>query len=212
MNTFATLLFTLITFFFQVEAAPFVFTPSSPIFSLLALHNGTITNANVLTFNGTALKIGTNDFPFLGRIDAEGGYVLHVAATNETTGTNKSVPYTVVVDDETSQLVVVEANSSISSAEEFHLQNGLLSYANSTKFIVCSDAPLNRTLNTTGSGLDVYFNGASNFSCPYGQGTEVSLLASFLADLSFKRDIAPAASFPVKRELNGLIAFFKRFF
>lgn len=87
-----------------------------------------------------------------------------------------------------------------------------MSYANSTKFIVCSDAPLNRTLNTTGSGLDVYFNGASNFSCPYGQGTEVSLLASFLADLSFKRDIAPAASFPVKRESNGLIAFFKRFF
>ncbi|RCK64213.1 hypothetical protein Cantr_10463 [Candida viswanathii] len=239
MNYFATLLFSLIALFLQAEAAPLykrIYTPTSPVFSLLAIHNGSITNADVLTFNGSSVKVGTDDSPFFGRIDAAAGYVLNVPFTNVT---NRTSPVNVLVDEETYQLTTTASNSTVNGTEGFGIDNGYLTFENSTNFLVCSELPLNRTLNETG-GFLIYANPKNTSTCEYGPGFSVKLLTELVISFSyspstntgfFKRQlqsIAPAAGFPVKRntaqhasveakrendaQVNGLLRFFKKFF
>lgn len=230
---FTTLFTFLIALLLQTEAVPItkrIYTPTSPVFSLLAVHNGSITNADVLTFNGSAVKVGSDDSPFFGRIDAERGYVLNVPFTNLT---NKTSSTNVLVDEDTYELTVVESNATTNGTKGFGINNGYLTFENSTNFLVCSELPLNRTANETG-GFLIYANPKNTSTCEYGPGYQVKLLTELIVSLSyspstntgfFKRQlqsIAPASAFPVKRladesieeseQVNGLLSFFRRFF
>ncbi|EMG49602.1 hypothetical protein SBY92_004500 [Candida maltosa Xu316] len=226
MNFFATLI-TFVVLAFQVQAVAItkrIYTPTSPVFSLLAIPKGNISESDILTFNGSAIKIGSQDSPFFGRIDAQQNYSLNIPFTNNT---NKTSPITVQIDEDY-KLAVSEANST-NVTTGFGIVNGYLTYANSTGFIVCPDA-LNATVNGT-SGFSVYANPKNSTSCPSGEGVDVKLLAELVISYSytpstntgfFKRQLSSTGVNAVKRvtaaaedavyEENSLSRFFKKFF
>ena len=57
-------------------------TPTSPVFTLLAIHKGNLTQADIVTFNKTSITIGNRGSPLFGRIDAQNNYTFNIASFN----------------------------------------------------------------------------------------------------------------------------------
>lgn len=213
MQFISTLLLAVYCLLLQVEAAPLAkryFAPSSPTFSLIAIHKGDKFNSHLVKFNGTAIKLGSDDKAFFGTIEADKGYILNLPNTN---GSNSSSITDVVVSNKTHQLEVTTKNGSAS--EHFGITNGWLTFLNSTNFLACPEvlSYSNSSSNSSGSASnitsksrsrfarralenstipanatgdwDLYHNPTNQTKCPVGTGYDVKLLVQLSLPVSF---------------------------
>ncbi|CAD1810885.1 hypothetical protein FOB58_001928 [Candida parapsilosis] len=188
MRFFETLLFAITWLTLQVAAAPVnkrFFSPSSPTFSLIAVHNGTTFNSNLVKFNGSAIKLGSDDKAFFGTIQANKGYILNLPFTNNS---NETSTINVAVSNSTHLLTTTTKNGSAS--EHFGITNGWLSYLNSTQFLACPESASNATATTNSTSnstieYDLFSNPLNKTQCETGQGYNVKLLVQLSVPISF---------------------------
>ncbi|KAG5421284.1 hypothetical protein I9W82_000374 [Candida metapsilosis] len=210
MRLFETLLFAITWLTLQVAAAPVdkrFFAPSSPVFSLIAVHNGTTFNSNLVKFNGSAIKLGSDDKAFFGTIEADKGYVLNLPSTN---GSNETSTVNVVVSNKTHLVSTTTKNGSAS--EHFGIVNGWLSYLNSTQFLACPEATedeeesssnstskrskkstkksssvskASQTPSNSSIEYDLFANPLNKTKCETGKGYDVKLLVQLSVPVSF---------------------------
>lgn len=186
MRFFETLLFAITWLTLQVAAAPVnkrFFAPSSPTFSLIAVHNGTTFNSNLVKFNGSAIKLGSDDKAFFGTIQADKGYILNLPFTNNS---NETSTVNVAVSNKTHLLSTTTKNGSAS--EHFGITNGWLSYLNSTQFLACPETASNATSNSTSNSTieyDLFSNPLNKTKCETGKGYDVKLLVQLSVPISF---------------------------
>ncbi|KAI5951216.1 hypothetical protein KGF54_004290 [Candida jiufengensis] len=187
MQFFTTLLVTVYCLILQVSAAPVEkrwLSPSSPTFSLIAIHKGSKFSSNLVKFNGTAVKLGSDDKAFFGTIEADKGYILNLPLTN---GSNSSSPIDVVVSNSSHLVSTTTKNGSAS--EHFGIKDGWLSFLNSTQFLACPEiASSNKTSNSSSNSTgeyDLYSNPLNKTKCPSGKGYDVKLLVQLSIPISF---------------------------
>ncbi|KAI5963717.1 uncharacterized protein KGF55_002597 [Candida pseudojiufengensis] len=200
MQFFTTLLVTIYCLILQVSAAPVdkrFFTPASPTFSLIAIHKGDKFTSNLVKFNGTAIKLGSDDKAFFGTIEADKGYILNLPFTNSS---NSSSPIDVVVSNSTKLVSTTTKNGSAS--EHFGITNGWLSFLNSTNFLACPEIiASNITRNSSASNqtgeYDLYHNPSNKTKCPSGSGAgyDVKLLVQLSIPISFSPEDNTAGFF-----------------
>lgn len=150
-----------------------LFAPSSPVFSLIAHHKGEKFHDNLVKFNGTDLVLGVDEPAFFGRIKANNGYALSIPFAN---GTNSTFPSnkTVFVDK---NYKLTTASLLNQSSQHFGINNSLLTYQNSSKFLACPDAKAKGQFEIYASTK------AKNITCPsHSIGYEISLLVQLQLD------------------------------
>lgn len=150
------------------------FAPSSPMFSLIAHHKGENFQYNLVRFNGSELVLGADELAFFGRIKANNGYTLNLPLAN---GTNTTYPSnkTVYVDKNYRLTTTSLMNQ---SSEHFGINNSLLTYQNSSKFLACPD------FKAIGQYELYASTKVKNVTCPYNlTGFEVDLLIQIQADV-----------------------------
>ncbi|ODV76923.1 uncharacterized protein CANTADRAFT_57532 [Suhomyces tanzawaensis NRRL Y-17324] len=174
---------------------------TSPVFSLIAHHQGKEFQYNLVKFNGEDLELGVDEPAFFGRIRANQGYVLNIPFGNSSNGTfsqsqnssNTTYPLnTNVYVDKAGKLTTTANNT---SSRGFGISGSLLTYQNSTKFLACpviAAGRANRTLRTNTTrlndtlGYDIYFKGNSSAACPYNlTGYDISLLVQVSATVNY---------------------------
>lgn len=174
------------------------YQPTSPVFSLIAHHEGAVFQYNLVKFDGTDLLLNADETAFFGRIRASTGYVLNIPyGTNSSR--NVSIPslINVHVDPKTGLLGSTKiANASLT---HFGISHSLLSYKNSTSFLACPDMSYRGQYR-------VYWKGQNITSCPRNvTGYDINLLVQIDATINYdtqtNRDVFPRAYVPVsKRE------------
>ncbi|CAI5757074.1 unnamed protein product [Candida verbasci] len=192
---FQTLLFTLFLCLVQfVSAYPitkrFIISPSSPVFSLIAIHKGEEFQANLVKFNGTSIKLNTKDKALFGQIEASNGYVLNLPSLNSTNATNTTID---VLVNSQNQLVSTTRNGSAS--EHFGINNTFLTFNNSTQFRACPETPLNATTNSSSIEYDLFFDPRNNTRCEFGTGYDVKLLVQVSLPITFNEQTNSADIF-----------------
>ncbi|KAI3404064.2 hypothetical protein KGF56_003100 [Candida oxycetoniae] len=191
MNFLTTLLVAIYCLFLQVEAAPLnkrLFAPSSPVFSLIAIHKGEPFHAHLVKFNGSSIKLGSDDKALFGTIEADNGYILNLPTTN---GSNITSVSNVVVSNKTQLLETTTKNGSAS--QHFGITNGWLSFLNSTSFLACAEldtSNVTASRNSTGysnitGNYDLYFNPKNTTKCPSGVSYDVKLSVQLSVPISF---------------------------
>lgn len=116
------------------------FLPTSPVFSLIAVRNGTRLQSSLVKFNGSDLILDNDDKAFFGRIKALNGYVLNIPFANGTTNVTYPSTRNVHVGRD---MLLSSTNRPLNSTGEFGILNSLLTYKNSTQFLVCSEPETN---------------------------------------------------------------------
>lgn len=152
------------------------FQPTSPVFSLIAHHEGKKFQYNLVKFNGTDLVLGADKQAFFGRIKGNHGYVLNLPMAN---GTNTTFPSTrnVYVKDDYSLGTTMKPNI---SSEHFGIVNSLLTYKNSSRFVACPD-------QSTKGQFEIYANTKTkNITCPSkSRGFDIRLLVQLDAHINY---------------------------
>lgn len=170
---FANLLSSFIVLLCTAQALPLskrFYSPSSPVFSVIAHHEGGVFQYNLLKWNGEDLLLNADEKAFFGRVRASQGYVLNLPidgtllnGTQEAAGTAN-----VHVDPQTHKLTTtLDANS---ASHDFAINDSKLSYKNSTEFLACPD------LSYQGQ-YHVYWGNYNQTLCPRNvRGYSVELL------------------------------------
>ncbi|CUM67587.1 uncharacterized protein PRCAT00005287001 [Priceomyces carsonii] len=169
----------------QVAAHPVskrLYQPTSPMFSLIAEHDGAVFQAHLVKFDGTDLKLVADEAAFFGRIKANNGYVLNIpSADNSTNSTNSGVPPSttnVLIDDHDKLTTTVGA-----ATEHFGIEKSLLTYKNSTSFVACGDQSYR-------GEYSVYFKPGSNFTCPFNStGYDINLRVQVDATVNYNPNV-----------------------
>lgn len=168
------------------------FAPSSPMFSLIAHHKGEEFQYNLVKFNGSDIVLGGDEQAFFGRIKANNGYTLNLPLAN---GTNTTYPSNrTVYVDKTYKLTTTALQNQ--SSEHFGLNNSLLTYQNSSKFMACPN-PMEK------GQYEIYANTkAKNITCPSNStGFEIALLVQLQVDagINYNPSTNKASLFGKKR-------------
>lgn len=162
----------LFLFAFHIEALAVkrFFQSTSPTFSLIAYHNGSVFQYNLVKYDGTDLVLHQDDKAFFGRIRAHEGYILNLPAANASNNSSKSyLPSTVNVRVDNTSRLTTTSESNLSS-EHFGISHSLLTYHNSTRFLACPS-------NSYTGGYHIYFKGKRNLTCPTNStGYDIALL------------------------------------
>lgn len=183
------------------------YQPTSPMFSMIALHNGSVFQYNLVKYDGTDLLLHADDKAFFGRIKANNGYVLNIpGATGNSNNTNStsSVPpsnVNVRVDKNNKLTTTTRANQ---STTHFGVRRSLLTYKNSTHFKAC---PLT---NYRGE-YEIYANNLNKTRCPRNAtGYDISLLVQIDATLNYDSSTNTRNStLPFKKRKRSLPFFMK---
>lgn len=235
MKFFATFLLSISLIFIQcAQAYPILskkallLTPTSPVFTLLAIHKGNLTQADIVTFNKTSITIGNRGSPLFGRIDAQNNYTFNIASfnnINSSTSNSKNSTFWSInayVDESNDLLTVATHNKNESSTFEtestgFAIENGYLSYKNSTHFLAC---PTSSSLTTNNgiigggngnnftnssingdAGFEIYANPKGKTTCPKGiEGYDIKLLTELIVTYSYSEKFNSNGFF--KRQLS----------
>ncbi|CAK9436078.1 uncharacterized protein LODBEIA_P06360 [Lodderomyces beijingensis] len=189
MQFFTTLLVAVYCLVLQVAAAPTekrYFSPSSPVFSLIAIHKGEKFHANLVKFNGTAIKLGSDDKALFGTIEASNGYILNLPFTNSS---NQTSEVSVAVSNRT--LLLSTTSEKTSASEHFGINNGWLTFQNTTSFLACPEiVATNLTRNGTASNVtadyDLFYNPLNKTKCANNlTGYDVQLSVQVSTPFSF---------------------------
>ncbi|KAK6459449.1 uncharacterized protein RJT20DRAFT_16367 [Scheffersomyces xylosifermentans] len=168
---------TTILFYFSIFAAAIplskrIYQPTSPIFSLIATHNGSQFQANLVKFDGVDLKLRADAPAFFGRIKGNEGYVLNIPEATDP----KPSSVGVIVDEN------LRLTSNINSKEEasgyFGINESLLTFQNSSTFLACPSGGYR-------GEYDIYFFNGTNVCPEFGPGFNVTLLVQVSATVNY---------------------------
>lgn len=114
-----------------------LYRPSSPVFSIIAHHEGAVFQYHLLKWDGEDLLLNADEEAFFGRVRASLGYILNLPGSNHSAGANQLIANTVNVhvDPRTNKLTTT--NSSANSTHGFGITEQKLTYKNSTEFLAC---------------------------------------------------------------------------
>lgn len=157
------------------------YQPTSPMFSMIALHNGSVFQYNLVKYDGTDLLLHADDKAFFGRIKANNGYVLNIpgasGSSNNTNSTTVPPSNVNVRVDKHNKLTTTTATNK--SSTHFGVRKSLLTYKNSTNFKACP-------LRTYRGEYEIYTNHHNNTRCPFNAtGYDISLLVQIDATLNY---------------------------
>ncbi|KAK6461048.1 hypothetical protein DFJ63DRAFT_314840 [Scheffersomyces coipomensis] len=117
-----------------IFAAPITnFNQYSPVFSLIAFHNGSTFTYNLVYFDGIDLKLRSDNALFLGRINSGEDWVLNIPQATQPPPSSVNV----LVEDDGK--LSSTYNTSEEATSGFAIANSLLTFENSTEFIACSN-------------------------------------------------------------------------
>lgn len=178
------------------------YQPTSPVFSLIAHHEGAVFQYNLVKFDGEDLLLNADESAFFGRIRASTGYVLNIPyGTNSSR--NVSLPSLTNVHVDTKTGLLSSTKAANASLTHFGISHSLLSYKNSTSFLACPDMSYRGQYR-------VFWKGQNITSCPRNAtGYDITLLVQIDAtinyDIKTNTDVFPRAYVPVtKREATVL--------
>ncbi|KAF3985731.1 hypothetical protein FT663_04841 [Candidozyma haemuli var. vulneris] len=137
MQLFLTYLLVVIS---AVTALPInkrLYRPSSPVFSVIAHHEGAVFQYYLLKWDGYDLVLNTDETAFFGRIKANNDYILNLPGSNKSANASQIEPHNtnVYVNPETYQLSTTE--SAVNASSGFGITHQKLTYQNSTGFLAC---------------------------------------------------------------------------
>lgn len=178
--------FTLLTFINLIAAYPVqkrIYQPTSPVFSLIAHHQGAVFQDNLVKFDGVELTLASDDKAFFGRIKANNGYVLNIPLANQSSNSSYNASVTApsninVYVDKDNKLTTTKNNT---SSSHFGVSHSLLTYKNSTKFRACP------TSSYRGEYL-VYFDDGKTLCPRNATGYDITLLVQIAATLNYNPD------------------------
>lgn len=158
------------------------YQPTSPMFSMIALHNGSVFQYNLVKYDGEELLLHADEKAFFGRIKANNGYILNIpgaSGTSNNTNSSASVPpsnVNVHVDKHNKLTTTTKANQ---STTHFGVRKSLLTYKNSTAFKACP-------LHDYRGEYEIYANPHNGTRCPMNStGYDISLLVQIDATLNY---------------------------
>lgn len=148
--------------------------PTSPTFSLIALHQGAQFQSNLVKFDGIDLKLWADAPPFFGRIKGNQGFVLNIP---DATFPPPS-PVAVVVDSK--GRLTSNANTTTEALGNFGISSSLLTFNGSSDFLACPSGNYR-------SEYDIYaLTGETNCPNPeFGYGYNITLLVQVLATVDY---------------------------
>lgn len=178
-------IFVICTLATAVFAAPLekrIYQPTSAVLSLIAHHKGAVFQYNLVKYDGSELVLDADDAAFFGRIKGSNGYTLNLpkAYANSSSNSSELAATTSVVVNNNSQLVTAE--TAANATTEFGIENSLLTYKGSNKFVACPDGSYRKQYG-------IYFLGNATNStsvCPgKALGYEIQLMTQVDATLNY---------------------------
>ncbi|KAK6205205.1 uncharacterized protein RJT21DRAFT_80543 [Scheffersomyces amazonensis] len=109
--------------------------PTSPIFSMIAFHDGAQFRYNLVYFDGVDLKLRSDTNAFFGRINGAENWALNMPISS--TENEQPVNINVVVDEDGK--LTSTNNTDVEASSGFAITNSLLTFENSSSFVACSD-------------------------------------------------------------------------
>lgn len=149
-----------------------LYQPSSPVFSVIAHHEGAVFQYHLLKWDGEDLVLNADEKAFFGRVQAQNDYILNLPGSKKSDNATQSIPHTtsVVVDPETFKLSTTE--SPVNASHGFGIEKQKLTYQNSTGFLACP-SPGYR------GEYYVYFGNNNKTECPpesFSKGYPIELI------------------------------------
>lgn len=168
-------------FITAILAAPLdkrLYQPTSPVFSLIAHHNGSVFTDNLVKVDSAGLSLLSDNKAFYGRIMASNGYILNLPQDSS----NQLVAATTAVYvDKHNQLVTTD--SPVNASSSFGIKHSLLTYKESNQFIAC---PSFSFMEDYG----IFFKGnATTFVCPgNSSGYDIQLMVQVDATVNYDQE------------------------
>lgn len=136
-----------------------LYKPSSPVFSVIAHHEGAVFQYHLLKWDGHDLVLNTDEAAFFGRIKANNDYILNLPGSNKSANATQIEPKTtnVYINPETYQLSTTE--SPVNATSGFGISHQKLTYKNSTEFLACP-------ANSFRGEYYVYWGNNNKTECP----------------------------------------------
>ncbi|KAM3124406.1 hypothetical protein CJJ07_002060 [Candidozyma auris] len=166
----------LLAFFFfvlSVTALPInkrLYKPSSPVFSVIAHHEGAVFQYHLLKWDGEDLVLNADEKAFFGRIKASNNYILNLPGSNKSANATQIEPKTtsVIVDPDTFQLSTTK--SAVNASSGFGIDHQKLTYKNSSQFLACP-------ANTYRGEYYVHWGNHNRTECPnQARGYQIELI------------------------------------
>ncbi|SGZ57155.1 CIC11C00000005236 [Sungouiella intermedia] len=175
-------LINLLIFVSTINAFPLwkrLYRPSSPVFSVIAHHEGKVFQYHLLKWDGTDLVLNTDEQAFFGRVRASEGYILNLPGSNKTANSTQGLADTtnVYVDPKTYKLSTTK--SPLNSTTGFGIDAQKLTYKNSTEFLACPG-------NSYRGEYYVYWGNNNKTVCPNdARGYTIDLIVQTDATINY---------------------------
>lgn len=156
-----------------------LYSPNSPVFSVIAHHEGAVFQYNLLKWDGKDLVLNADEQAFFGRVRASEGYILNLPGSNKTTNGTQDIANTVNVhvDPKTNKLSTTR--NAQNSTQGFGIVQQKLSYKNSTEFLACPDGSYRDVYH-------VYWANGGNTTCPgRANGFTIDLIVQIDAAITY---------------------------
>lgn len=174
----------LLTLFVYTAAIPLpilkrLYSPSSPVFSVIAHHQGAVFQYNLLKWDGKDLVLNADEQAFFGRVRASEGYILNLPGSNKTANGTQELANTVNVHVDPKTFKLSTTQSAQNSTQGFAIVLQKLSYRNSTEFLACPDGSYRDVYH-------VYWANRGNTTCPgRANGFSIDLIVQVDAAVTY---------------------------
>lgn len=175
-----------------------LYRPSSPVFSIIAHHEGKVFQYHLLKWDGKDLVLNADEQAFFGRVRASEGYILNLPGSNKTAGSTQTSPAStnVYVDPKTFKLSTTE--KALNSSTGFGIQSQKLSYQNSTLFLACPG-------NTYRGEYYVYWGNNNQTVCPnMARGYTIDLIVQTDATINYNPETNTQNATILQNKRRGL--------
>lgn len=183
----STLLTSAVSLLSAVLALPIdkrLYQPSSPVFSVIAHHEGAVFQYHLLKFDGQDLVLNTDEKAFFGRVQGSHNYTLNLPGSEKGDNATQTAPDTinVVVDPKSQRLTTTKLP--INATTGFGIEHQKLTYKNESAFLACP-SPGYR------GEYYVYFGNHNKTECPpesFSRGYTVELIVESDSTVNYNPD------------------------
>lgn len=114
-----------------------LYRPSSPMFSVIAHHEGAVFQYHLLKWDGKDLVLNADEAAFFGRIKADNDYILNLPGSNKSANGTQISPHTTSVFVNSTTYQLTTTSSQLNASTGFGIDHQKLTYKNSTGFLAC---------------------------------------------------------------------------
>lgn len=156
-----------------------LYRPSSPVFSIIAHHEGAVFQYHLLKWDGKDLVLNADEQAFFGRVRASEGYILNLPGSNHSANATQSVARTTNVHVDPKTFKLTTTNSSLNSTHGFGIDKQKLTYKNSSAFLACPG-------NSYRGEYYLYWGNHNKTTCPNkARGYTVDLIVQTDATVNY---------------------------